>query len=735
MELETKFEEITQLRSAHGTFENSTSSQLAVGAEMERLIDSTKDEPVWKDFTNDNGYSLPWFTNSMNMRRRYGSNFLFSVEQLKHELKRGDFTSAPEIGDMNYDVLLEMFRHFVAIQDDGAFILTLVSAKWRDIALQTPSLWQWISINGRPSDWVEKLNICVFLSSPYPLYLVIRLPVINWKPVIEYLLRCRHIFFEVPDYMTGRNAGEITEEVRGVVPDDCVIHWYRAGVEILTEEREPIKIPIPNVINLTLNAAGSEHPNYHRYAFTRSLEDVEYNDEYTPLILLKSYRILDLLQNMHHLHTFTLSHHAIDPLSSDIDLPVVNVGQLQHMCIKDIDFLRNGNILPLLEHITAPQLSTLSLSGEYTDVLKTANALTTIGRPTGLILCLDNSGWPSAHRLHEELEFRSDFRSVNSLLLNIDESLVNGKYRGWPGDKVSSFLGQLSGLITVTLIAIAVERLYRSEMEEFKCIHHSHDIVGDEHLDIVPQKRKSPCRIRCFRECPSISFTDSNQIQELSILSPSKFAPRDIQCGAAFASLIRLKCTPFVLITFLSQRYLSSLQTIHLHWPTSPDLRAIERELRYFDAEITTWFTKHDVPFPLLRTFGVAWYPEWKKLFPMLYHLARGLSTQDFTLQLPAYPHPAIQRTIRSALAGIDDGSGTIMPTRGTCHKYLQSQAENVRRYGYSKNAEKVIAEKCYYCWRAQIQCTLNHQLSWHCDRHSRVVLVSLTRETLINTS
>jgi len=91
--------------------------------------------------------------------------------------------------------------------------------------------------------------------------------------------------------------------------------------------------------------------------------------------------------------------------------------------------------------------------------------------------------------------------------------------------------------------------------------------------------------------------------------------------------------------------------------------KVVLEQLAYFDSEITSWITRHlDGDLPLkVHTLGLSWFPNWRTLLRMLYYMARSLGDgQDLIIKLPEYPHREIQRPLKLALAGVDDGASAI---------------------------------------------------------------------------
>ncbi|KAG8823153.1 hypothetical protein FRC17_009394, partial [Serendipita sp. 399] len=76
----------------------------------------------------------------------------------------------------NEDALLEIFKWFVSVDEDGPFTLFFLSAKWREILLRTPTLWMWITIDSGHDDWMERVYTCLEMSRDLPIYLTLKWP-------------------------------------------------------------------------------------------------------------------------------------------------------------------------------------------------------------------------------------------------------------------------------------------------------------------------------------------------------------------------------------------------------------------------------------------------------------------------------------------------------------------------------------------------------------------------------
>ncbi|KIM27340.1 hypothetical protein M408DRAFT_9313 [Serendipita vermifera MAFF 305830] len=227
-----------------------------------------------------------------------------------------------------------------------------------------------------------------YLSGICPLQIILRLPINDWVPLAPLLPRCQNIFIEIPEYMSGREVTDATQLLLAAdeFPQGCELHWYRAGAVLEREGRDSNLGPMPNVAVLELDADGSEHTNYRRYAINRDIRYLERADSYSPLILLKTFNVLDILQNTSSLTTLEISHYALDPISSDIELPMVYLTMLRELEIRDIDSEKRGSLIPFMESIKCPNIVYFSMARDYTDIWNLTEYIRTIGSPTSLII-------------------------------------------------------------------------------------------------------------------------------------------------------------------------------------------------------------------------------------------------------------------------------------------------------------------------------------------------------------
>lgn len=115
---------------------------------------------------------------------------------------------------LNTDVLLEVFSHYVAMQENGIFILMLVSKKWESLALKTPSLWEWIFINTQDPECAEKAFVHLSLLRDCSPKITLHLPVTDWNPDVATLLdRCQSCYFRIPDYLGFDDLDEDMVEI------------------------------------------------------------------------------------------------------------------------------------------------------------------------------------------------------------------------------------------------------------------------------------------------------------------------------------------------------------------------------------------------------------------------------------------------------------------------------------------------------------------------------------------
>ncbi|KAG8750401.1 hypothetical protein FRC14_000534 [Serendipita sp. 396] len=74
---------------------------------------------------------------------------------------------------LNDDTLLEIFKWFVSVDDDGPFTIFLLSEAWRLAVIRHPDLWSYITTDMACDDWQERMHIGITLSQNRPLHLKI----------------------------------------------------------------------------------------------------------------------------------------------------------------------------------------------------------------------------------------------------------------------------------------------------------------------------------------------------------------------------------------------------------------------------------------------------------------------------------------------------------------------------------------------------------------------------------
>jgi hypothetical protein len=98
--------------------------------------------------------------------------------------------------DLNEDVIFEIFLHFVAIDWDGPFSLTLVRTRWRDLVISKPRFWTWIMIDDSKADWKERVDVAAYLSKGLPLQVILRLPFGSQISMSHITCRCATLIVE-----------------------------------------------------------------------------------------------------------------------------------------------------------------------------------------------------------------------------------------------------------------------------------------------------------------------------------------------------------------------------------------------------------------------------------------------------------------------------------------------------------------------------------------------------------
>ncbi|KIM25726.1 hypothetical protein M408DRAFT_26046 [Serendipita vermifera MAFF 305830] len=583
------------------------------------------------------------------MNAFFGSRFI--LQSCLKQVRRKDFN------DLFTDVILEIFQHYVAVQSDGPYILMLVSNLWRDLVIKAPSLWQWITFDSNCGEQLEKAFISATFAGSCPLQVILKLPSVACEASLPYIFRCQNLFIEVPDYMDGNEVRDDTQVLMSALnyPGACKIHWGRADEDGEIESREPFATPMPHVEVMNIESDGSGHFRYRYYVRNKDPQWRYPQDPFHPLVLLKIYRILDVLRNTSNLRTLVISHHAIDPRSSDIALPEVTLSNLQSLTISDLNNNLNGPILPLIGSIKCPNLANVELSGEFLDILAVTCELHSLGTPTSLDLHLFSC-------LQDELPsikfspFRLDF--IGTLIMRVEKSLF------WTYTHINDLINAVNNASVVRLDFSTTLKDWSSSVIDLKCLHSlSHDdSMSPSGKGKVNQM--DSCRFLKLSRVGVLRLPERNRIQILDInfryRSEVPSCWRVLPCSM----LTTLVCTPSFLLPFLTDHLLPALHTIQLHlpYPVRSERFSGEGELDHFDTKITGWFIEHHDPFPCLRTFALAWFPAWRSFLEMINSIARNLGRNiELSIKLPSIPGRLAQHGLAFALGGSYDAKSVFI--------------------------------------------------------------------------
>lgn len=552
-------------------------------------------EGLFKSIQDEMACTFTWY--HQKYARRRGSGIEYHPDWWKLRLK---------FDGLDTDVIIEIFDYVVAQQKDALIELMSVSDHWCELIYRSPILWRWITIDEDDRDWVVKLHLFASMAKQIPLRLTIRLPFSDWSPISMLIARLQAIYFEIPDSMSGQDVHENTKNFFDSieVPQTCDIQWYRAGAQLPKESRKRLSLHLEHLSTLNLHADGSEHSRYRRYARTRNTQYISAGDQYHPLVLLKYYHTLKILCNAPHLQTLELSHHALDPRSSDIDLPIVTLHLLRNLFISDINTGRNGQILPLLHSLKVPNLSVLSMAGKSIDLWEISSSIRTFGRPSFVYLTIVGTNGATAGSDPSQGIQSNTFRQIRSLSLVIEESTFLKECRRTVED-INRLL-RLFQEATDMKINFPPNWSLGNFPTNTSCVHHSGEAsISDE------AGTKTQCNISHVHLQTQLTQPASDSIKELDISIPGRGRACSSMFYDEFKSLTTLKCTPFVLLPLLSSRTFPSLHTLHFHWPKAhpwwPDY--IERELVYCDNQVIEWLIQHCEAFPRLTTMGFSWFP------------------------------------------------------------------------------------------------------------------------------
>jgi len=306
-------------------------------------------------------------------------------------------------------------------------------------------------------------------------------------------------------------------------------------------------------------------------------------------------------------------------------------------------------------------------------------------------------------------QLRGVIWSPDGLSLHIRAEEANGGMAERVVGDANDLMRLLGPASTVVLIMDRAPRI-TGGIDEGGCLHHSPEILSEG-------RWTPPCARGGWRSRFWITVPWEGVPKTLDIYLSNATGPYRILTGN-FSSIATLKCTPYLLLPFLSKNLLPSLHTIELKWPSCVD---VEAELRYFDNLIVNWFCDHTTPFPSLRTLGISWFPDWSRFVHVVKAIAEASGGKEVTLKFPALPGLDILEFIASNL-GLRTGvraillAGVIMFTR-------PSFSANSRGEGPAPTKKD---QPCYFCRCSSLSCTFNYSGGVpHCDLHSRTKLVT----------
>jgi len=139
---------------------------------------------------------------------------------------------------LNIDVFYEIFKYFVAIDEEGPLRLRKVCRVWRDLVESNPRFWTWITIDENIWGNDEQVERFTLLSADLPLQIIIHSMTDHIRKYQNMLNRCQSIFIDIhennlsyPSHTDIQNAEAWVLSTIGMTSKDRLehIYWYIEG--------------------------------------------------------------------------------------------------------------------------------------------------------------------------------------------------------------------------------------------------------------------------------------------------------------------------------------------------------------------------------------------------------------------------------------------------------------------------------------------------------------------------
>ena len=201
------------------------------------------------------------------------------------------------------------------------------------------------------------------------------------------------------------------------------------------------------------------------------------------------------------------------------------------------------------------------------------------------------------------------------------------------------------------------------------------------------------------------------------ILPPIPRSPEHSDTFSPLSNLTTLICPAYTAINIVQEiplPQLRKLTLLHSYLASG----ASNKNMSNFHVWVGILYKWKPLHLPRLTTLGFDFYPQWKSLLSLCDYPRRQGAFEVKEFMFPALPHPRILKELVFALGG--QRSSANSPPGTLCEAYNAVEGE-------------IAYLGCHYCFRSGWRC-YEATTELFCNRHSLKQLVSITKDTPIDT-
>jgi hypothetical protein len=670
-----------------------------------------------------------------------------------------------EYQKLNIDVFCEIFKYFVAIDDEGPLKLIMVCTLWQDLVISNPLYWTWITIGDNIGRFDARIRKFDALSAGRPLQLTIRLPVQNVDRFQSLFRRCIALFI---DKCGKLDSLEIERDVEGIckilkTPSATSIeriYWYdrdepssfspRSLQKQLFKADELDLKPLFNAFPAIIISAVRLKPRTH-FITPQTLPKVSYSN------------LFKALSNLPHL---TLLHISTDHLSGILEEAMIQISlPLLNSLSLTISLPSSDPNWSILRYIIAPSVHSVCLAGclEYGHIFAGASELGKSMRPKKLTLEIFGTAYFSRHGM-QTLDYNLASVEYLSVSLQAPSESLAAPSRWWevlhsvrvsmpylevfdlrfsgnlpyfqeiigpvscdlhvhcqspfqrePRPSMQLWTRKISTFITdkpSTLIDPLLNPRRRVERMTILISRYQRGLFGQLNVSISSVKtliiRVDKGASSGFdSRLPSTRLAWLESLQELDIRGVEFYNLYEFSdTGGSLPNLVILKCPIRAAIQLI--KYTPQLRKLTI--VESDPVMPITDQWNFDNLMILATTNGID-RWPPLSSIALEFYPRWKAFLDMVTMYSRPHENQRETIlrsvKLPALPHPSVLRPLVSALRG------------------QRVAAKHIPSISVSSWQNK----GCDFCHQSRWKCV--HLTKGYCGRHSLRNLVTITADTL----